>query len=45
MVDKISLKKIITDFQRYSANLMNTNYEECDANFKRFKKYKMKTNL
>ncbi len=39
MVDKISLKKIITDFQRYSANLMNTNYEECDANFKRFKKY------
>lgn len=39
MFDKISLKKIITDFQRYSTNLMNTNYEECDANFRRFKKY------
>lgn len=39
MVDKICLKKVITDFQRYSNNLMNTNYEECNANFKRFKKY------
>lgn len=39
MVDKISLKKIITDFQRYSTNLINTNYEESDANFRRFKKY------
>lgn len=39
MVDKIYLKKIITDFQRYSNNLMNTNYEESDANFRRFKKY------
>lgn len=39
MTDKIYLKKVITDFQRYSTNLINTNYEESDANFKRFKKY------
>lgn len=39
MTDKIYLKKIITDFQRYSTNLVNTNYEESDANFRRFKKY------
>lgn len=39
MIDKIYLKKVITDFQRYSSNLINTNYEESDANFKRFKKY------
>ena len=39
MIDKVSLKKIITDFQKYSTNLMNTNYEESDVNFRRFKKF------
>ena len=39
MIDKVSLKKIITDFQKYSTNLMTTNYEESDVNFRRFKKF------
>lgn len=39
MIDKISLKKIIVDFNYYSNNLINTSYEECDVNFKRLKKY------
>lgn len=39
MIDKVSLKKIITDFQKYSTNLMATNYEESDVNFRRFKKF------
>ena len=39
MIDKVSLKKIITDFQKYSTNLMTTNYEERDVNFRRFKKF------
>ena len=39
MIDKISLKKIIVDFNYYSNNLINTSYEECDVNFKRRKKY------
>ena len=39
MTNKIELKKIIADFQRYSNNMLFTKYEECDANFKRFKKF------
>ena len=39
MIDKISLKKIIVDYNYYSNNLINTSYEECDVNFKRLKKY------
>ena len=39
MIDKISLKKIIVDFNYYLNNLINTSYEECDVNFKRLKKY------
>lgn len=39
MIDKVSLKRIITDFQKYSTNLMTTNYEESDVNFRRFKKF------
>ena len=39
MIDKVSLKKNITDFQKYSTNLMTTNYEESNVNFRRFKKF------
>lgn len=39
MISKNELKKIIADFQRYSNNMLYTKYDECDANFKRFKKF------
>ena len=39
MINKINLKKLITDFQRYSNNLLYTNYDESDANFIRFKEF------
>lgn len=38
-MDKITLKKIITDFQKYANNLMNTGFDDCNANFLRLKKY------
>lgn len=38
-MNKTLLKKIITDFENYSKNLLNTTYEKADADIYRFKKY------
>lgn len=38
-MNKTLLKKIITDFENYSKNLLNTTYEKVDADMYRFKKY------
>lgn len=38
-MDKITLKKIITDFQKYANNLMNTGFEDCNAIFSRYENF------
>lgn len=38
-MDKITLKEIITDFENYSKNLLNTSIEKVDADLYRFKNY------